>query len=112
MTVATTRAPHPLDPLAAEEIDRAVAVLRAERKLGPEVFFVRVQLEEPPRPAVLAYRDGDALDRRALIILRDRQARATVEAVVSLTRAAVVDWRERTGVAPPIVFDEALACEA
>jgi primary-amine oxidase len=103
---------HPLDPLAAAEIEGAVRILRARKPLGPEVFFVRVQLDEPPKDAVLAFEDGGPIDRRVFILLRDRKARTTYEAVVSLTRDDVVEWRERGDVAPPIVFDEILACEA
>ena len=76
-----TGARHPLDPLTAVEIEGAVRIARAQRSIGPEVLFVRVQLEEPPRDAVLRFREGDPVDRRAFLILRDRRARATIEAV-------------------------------
>ena len=103
---------HPFDPLTADEIAAAVHILRAGPPLGPEVFFVRIQLHEPPKDVVLGFRDGDPIDRQAFVIVRDRRARATFEAVVSVTRGEVLEWRERRDVAPPIVFDEILACEA
>jgi primary-amine oxidase len=113
MTAAVTLAVrHPLDPLAAEEIAQAAGILRASGHLGPEAFFVRIELHEPAREAARAFRPGDAVDRQAFIVVRDRRARATFEAVVSLARGEVVEWRERGGLVPPIVLEEVLACEA
>ena len=103
---------HPLDPLDAGEIVAAVRIVRAARTLGPEVFFVRVELEEPPKDAVLGFQAGAAVERRAFVILRDRRARATFEVVVSLTRDAVVAWREAVGGAPPIAAGEFSLSEA
>ncbi len=103
---------HPLDPLGADEVAGAARILRASGRMDPDAFFVRVQLDEPTREAVLAFRPGDPFDRRAFVIVRDRRRRTTFEAIVSLSGDKVVDWRERPGVAPPIVFEEVLACEA
>jgi primary-amine oxidase len=102
---------HPLDPLTADEIREAAGILRAERGLDAGVFFVRVALHEPSKDVVLGFRDGDPVERQAFLILRDRGARTTYEAVVSITTKAVVSWEARPGVQPPIVFDEFLACE-
>jgi primary-amine oxidase len=77
---------HPLDPLTADEITEAVAILRKARGLADDVLFVRVSLHEPSKEVALAFNEGDVLDRQAFLILRDRRARATVEAVVSLGR--------------------------
>jgi primary-amine oxidase len=106
----TSSSRHPLDPLSAEEIVAAVAVLRQVRALN-DVLFVRVFLHEPPKEVVLGFREGDPIDRRAFIILRDRRARATYEAVVGLSRGVVESWQEVAGVQPPITFEEFFACE-
>jgi primary-amine oxidase len=102
---------HPLDPLSADEIAEATAILRRERGLDGEVFFVRCGLREPPKDAVLGFRPGDPIDREAFVVLRDRRARTTHEAVVSITRKAVVAWEEVPGVQPPITLEEFFACE-
>src|SRR5919197_6091164 len=103
---------HPLDPLTADEIREAVGIVRAERGLDPSAFFVRIALHEPAKDAVIGFRDGDPVERQAFMILRDRRARATCEAVVSITTKTVVSWTAIPGAQPPIVFDEFLACEA
>jgi len=102
---------HPLDPLTADEIRAAVAVVRALDRLGRDVLFIRVFLHEPPKSAVLAFRMGDALDRQAFALIRDRQARTTSEVIVSITRRTILSWKDLSGVQPPITFDEFLACE-
>jgi primary-amine oxidase len=107
--IATPR--HPLDPLTADEITEAVTVLRKARALAADVLFVRVFLHEPPKDIVLGFREGDPIDRQAFAILRDRRARTTHEAVVSLGGRTVLSWREVPGAQPPITFEEFLACE-
>ncbi len=102
---------HPLDPLTADEISQAVAIVRKARAVGDDVLFVRVFLHEPPKEIVLGVEQNEPLDRQAFVLLRDRRARATVEAVVSLGRGVVVSWRDVSGVQPPITFEEFFACE-
>jgi Copper amine oxidase, N2 domain len=65
---------HPLDPLTADEIRAAVAVVRASGRLGREVLFIRIELREPPKSAVLAFGAGDPLEREAFLLIRDRRA--------------------------------------
>src|SRR5579885_2237114 len=48
----TPPARHPLDPLTADEIERAVAELRQRKALGDSWRFVSVALAEPNRPEV------------------------------------------------------------
>ena len=48
-------ASHPLEPLGAEEIGRASAILREQRDLDPRVRFVSIALQEPPKHNVLNY---------------------------------------------------------
>jgi primary-amine oxidase len=107
-----TRTQHPLDPLSAEEVEAASAILKRERGLTEDTRFVYVTLREPPKPAVLAYEPGDAVEREARIVLRDRARRITCEAVVSLSQGRVTSWREVPGVQAPIMFEEFLAAEA
>jgi Cu2+-containing amine oxidase len=38
---------HPLEPLTADEVARAVRILRSERQLGDAMRFVIVTLHEP-----------------------------------------------------------------
>src|SRR5689334_804678 len=101
-TAASVAVLHPLDPLTAEEIRAAVAVVRASERFGRQVLFVRVALHEPPKSAVLSFKAGEALERQAFVLLRDRLARITGEVVVSITRRAILSWKDLAGVQPPI----------
>ena len=102
---------HPLEPLTADEIGHAVSIVRKTRAVADDALFVRVSLHEPPKDVVLGFREGEPLDRQAFIMLRDRRARATIEAVVSLGLGVVVSWHDISGVQPPITFEEFFACE-
>jgi primary-amine oxidase len=100
---------HPLEPLAAEEISAASAILKAEKGLGATARFVFVTLHEPPKAAVQA---GETVPREAFVVLYERSERKTYEAVVSLTDERVISWTHVEGVQPPITFEEFMACEA
>ncbi|WP_243657655.1 primary-amine oxidase [Parafrankia sp. BMG5.11] len=112
------RPAHPLEPLSAAEIGRATAILRASEKLGPEFRFVSVELNEPPKAAMVsreAERDvGEELaapDRQAFCVLHERGARLTHEAVVSLSAGTVVEMYAVPGVQAAMMMEEFLACE-
>jgi primary-amine oxidase len=110
-TAAPVAVLHPLDPLTADEIRAAVAVVRASDRLGRQVLFIRVSLHEPAKSTVLAFRTGDALERQAFVLIRDRLARITCEVIVSITRRTILSWKDLSSVQPPITFDEFLECE-
>ena len=99
---------HPLEPLAAEEIAAASAILKADKGLGPTARFVFIDLHEPPKAAVQA---GDAVPREAFVVLYEKAERKTYEAVVSLTDRSVVSFEHIEGVQPPITAEEFMACE-
>lgn len=105
-SVATAR--HPLDPLSPEEIEAASTILKAQQHLADTARFVFITLDEPDKAAVLDYREGDPIERRAFAIVRERAQRRTFEAIVSITRGEVASWRERPGIQPPIMFEEFL----
>jgi primary-amine oxidase len=107
---ARATAQHPLEPLSATEIAAATAVLRREHDLAA-IRVHCIGLLEPAKAAVLAWPDGGAIEREAFCILRDHAQRATIEAVVSLSRDSIVSWREVPGVQPSIHYEEALAAE-
>jgi primary-amine oxidase len=103
--------PHPLDPLSAEEIARAVEILRAERELADTVRFSTVELHEPSKSDVLDWPLAGPVEREAFAIVMDRADGAVHEAVVSLDAGAVTDWRHLPGVQPRIMAEEFVECE-
>ena len=110
VSIATVQ--HPLDPLAPEEIEEAVRVLRSQRDLGQRVKFESVVLKEPAKDSVLNFNGGDSFRREAMIVLLDNDTEATYEAVVSLTDQEVTSWKHIPHVQPRVMLDELIECEA
>ncbi len=75
---------HPLDRLTAEEIVHNRTILDKAGLVGPSTRFPLVMLVEPAKSAVLAWPDGDPVDRRVQTVLLDRSTGAVEEVVVSL----------------------------
>ena len=109
---ARASATHPLDPLTADEIAQASAILKSQRQLGQRVRFETVVLREPDKDVVLMFQPGDPIRREAFLVVLDNDAAATYEAVVSLDDRRVVSWEHIPGVQPRVMFDEFVECEA
>src|SRR4051794_15694343 len=63
---------HPLDPLDAGEIARAVALARRAPGLSERVRVIFVEAREPDKAAYHAWRDaGRAIPRGAIVTLND-----------------------------------------
>lgn len=96
---------HPLDPLSADEIRTAVAVVRKAQDLGDEARFPLITLREPDKGAVLAFSEGRPIDRDALVVVLDASG-ATHEALVSLSDEKVRTWRLVPGAQPSLTLEE------
>jgi primary-amine oxidase len=103
---------HPLDPLSADEVERAWEILSAERSPSSKSRVIFIALHEPDKKVVLGHRPGDAVERAAFVVLVDGATGRTCEAVVSLSRGRVLSWEHVPGVQPAIVLDEFTECEA
>lgn len=97
--------PHPLDPLTADEIQTAVAVVKAAHPLSEAARFANISLREPDKTLVWAFQPGDAVPRAAFVVVLEPVKNITYEAVVDLTTAELTAWNEISGVQPAI-FDE------
>ena len=100
---------HPLEMTTTAEVDRVREALDAAGLLGDTVRFAFFAPEEPPKDAVLAHRDGAAVDRRFRAVLLDLATGRSWDTVVSATRGEVDSSREldppRDG-QPPIIDAE------
>ena len=105
---------YPLDPLTAEEVERAVAVVRKEKSLGDSWRFVSVALAEPDRSSVVAYQAGSqTLGRKAAVLVMDTATHQTFDAHVDLAAGEVLKYEPlAAGLQPPIMLDEFVECEA
>src|SRR4051812_42135588 len=102
---------HPLEPLTAAEVARAVSLLAAAGKLSPTTRVVSVMLKEPPKTAVHAGKGWEALPREAAAVLFDNAANSCFEAEVNLTAEAVTSCAHVPGVQPTMTIDEQAECE-
>jgi primary-amine oxidase len=120
---------HALDPLDADEIRRAVAILRRDRPVTPDARFVSVGLNEPAKDQIAfadPARDADAgqppedgqaarraaaVPREAFIVLMEPRQHVLHEAVVSLAADSVVSWRSVPGASGPVTMWEYAECQ-
>jgi primary-amine oxidase len=106
---------HPLDPLAASEIAAVSRILRDCEHFGSlsqGSRFITIALAEPPKQAVLEWAEGGSPPPRAAeVVMLDRGAQETVEALVSLDDAAVASWRRRGDIQPMAVVSELMEAE-
>jgi primary-amine oxidase len=104
-------AAHPLDPLSAEEIRRAVTIIKDGGRSTPAMRFVSIGLHEPAKSAVEAFRPGQPFAREAFVVALEPREHMTYEGVVSLTADVIQSWRPVPGVRTPITVGEYTECE-
>ena len=87
---------HPLDPASAEELARAVSVLKSTNALSEQAFFSFGHRQEPSREALAAFENGTLPDRVIRLVGHDREQGKSFRAEVSLEAGTVVDlaWLE------------------
>ncbi|NOU06809.1 MAG: tyramine oxidase, partial [Hyphomicrobiaceae bacterium] len=110
-TAVATATAHPLDPLSEAEIAEAARILKSKKRLPDTTRFGFVQLEEPSKSAVLAWKPGQSLERRAGAIVFDNKTGATHQAVIDLTSKSVVRWDQHATKThpygqPPIIIED------
>ena len=86
---------HPLDALTGAELHQVKAILQAEGKLGPKARFHNVDLDEPEKAVVTAWRPGASLPRRAIAVVSE--AGTVHQAAIDLTAGRMTAWQAVTG---------------
>ncbi|MGZ4270351.1 MAG: primary-amine oxidase [Solirubrobacteraceae bacterium] len=107
-----TPASHPLDPLSADDIRTAVAILRRDKGLGPRWRFGWIDLREPPKQVVRAFSPGDAIEREVDVVCWNRDDGQTYKARVSLDGDRVLSWVHRPREQANFTVDEYYECDA
>lgn len=80
---------YPLDPLTAAEIKKTVQILKdSKTTTGKDIFNV-INLKEPPKAEVLAYKPGTTFRREAFTSFYDYGKNGVTEAVVDLNAGKV-----------------------
>jgi primary-amine oxidase len=83
---------HPLDPLTYAELEDAVRIIHDSGHFHSDMRFVSMVTRDPPRDFMREYQPGMPYERLADVVISDGRARATIEAVVSLSRRTVVSF--------------------
>jgi Cu2+-containing amine oxidase len=97
---------HPLDPLSADEMDRAAGILRRQKKLPEGVLFPVLTLHEPPKEQVLAFGRGQAVPRQAFAVVYDPRTNETREGIIDLTANRVTKFDPVQGAQPRLLGAE------
>lgn len=85
---------HPLDPLNSDEIAVVTATLKAENKATESSRLWPLVLREPPKAEVLSFKPGAPFRREAFVVVFERAANKTFEAVVDVNAKKVISWKE------------------
>jgi primary-amine oxidase len=97
--------PHSLDPLAADEIRQAAAIVRRDRAVGETWRFASIELKEPVKARPV--KPG----REALVVCWNRADGQAYRAIVSLTSATLTQWEHLPGQQPNMTADEWRECD-
>jgi primary-amine oxidase len=103
--------PHPLDPLSADEIRAAAAILRREQGVGERWRFASIELREPSKDVVRDFGAGDAIRREALVICWNRDDGQVYKARVELGEERVAGWEHQPDGQPNMTVDEFHECD-
>lgn len=96
---------HPLDGLAPAEISKVVEILKADGKVDDSARYPLIELREPEKSTVLAWKEGDTLPREALVNVKT--ATGVFKGIVDLTSGKVASWEPAAG-QPMILLEEFL----
>src|SRR5580700_4705122 len=107
-----TNPAHPLEPLTAEEIRQAAAILRRDRGVGPGWRFASIELREPAKDVLRELETSElTAAREALVVCWDRADGQAYRAVVSLAGGGVASWEHLPGQQPNMTVDEWHECD-
>ena len=103
--------PHPLDPLTADEIRRAAAIVRHDREAGDGWRFASIELKEPAKADLPALENGERASREALVVCWNRADGQAYRATISLSGDEVTSWEHLPGQQPNMTVDEWHECD-
>jgi len=81
---------YPLDPLTAGEMRKVVEILKSSGTTSGKDLFNVINLKEPPKKEVLAYKPGQPFRREAFTSFYDYAKEGMTEAVVDLNAGKVI----------------------
>lgn len=103
--LGTSAFAHPLDGFSGPEYKTINEILRSNDLANDDTLYPLIELLEPPKAEVLAWSEGDMLDRRAMVHMTNTGGTGFVEAVVNLTTGEVESSDPVSG-QPMVLFAE------
>jgi primary-amine oxidase len=103
LTALSTADAHPLDSLSPAEISAVVEILRAEGKVTADARYPLIELKEPDKSTVLAWKQSDPGPRVATVNVK--AADGVYKGEVDLTAHRVLAWNRASG-QPMVLFEE------
>ena len=89
---------YPLDPLTAGEMQRVIQILKSTHTITGHDIFNIINLREPPKKEVLAYKPGTSFRREAFTSFYDYAKPGITEAIVDLNAGTVLSVKHIPGV--------------
>src|SRR5262249_8805238 len=83
---------HPLDSLTAPEFWIVYDALRAAGHMTKDARFPFIELREPPKAEVLAWKPGQPFRREALVVAQ--RGPKTFEGIVDIAARKEISWKE------------------
>jgi primary-amine oxidase len=104
--IVTAQPRHPLDPLSAEEIKAASAILGKHALFAEGAIYSTIVLKEPSKSEVINFKPGAQFSRQAFAVILDRKGNRTFEAVVDLKAERLTSWKLVEGAQPLVTATE------
>ena len=102
---------YPLDPLTAEEMKRAVDILRTDSYVTGTTWFNIINLKEPPKREVLAWHPGAPFRREAFVSFYNYARPGITEAIIDLHTGKSVSVKQIPNVTGMGLDADSLAAE-
>ncbi|MFG1423327.1 primary-amine oxidase [Roseixanthobacter liquoris] len=102
---------HPLQPLTSAEIAKAAEIVRAAAPYGDDTRFETIELMEPDKASVRAFKPGDVIPRAARVNVFSATAIGVSRLVVSLDSRQIVSRQDFPTMRPMIQLEQFLAIE-
>lgn len=107
----TGAAIHPLDPLTADEIRTAMAIVRGDPAFGPPALFETVELLEPGRQTLASALPGDVGPRSARVHVFRNDLGSVWRPTVSIDEGRILTTVEVPDVRPAIQAEQFVMIE-
>jgi primary-amine oxidase len=100
MSTAQAAAPHPLDPLTADELARIKTILQQSGQFSRDTDFSWICLDEPPKKIVTDFKGGKEYPRRAYVAAVDYERKKTFDVIIDLRAGKIATLTDLGGLQP------------